>query len=224
MGRRNRYEGVDAYAAQLIRHKARRLVGVAGFVNGDIPDIEQELVLDVLARLERHDPRRSKRETFISNIVDHCIATLIEARKAGIRDYRQEAGSIDERVGDEDGKVGESASVVSNPAYTRKALAFAQRDQELQSLLVDVKKLLAGLPPEERALCERLKTERVAEISRETGVPRGTVYGQIERIRKRFEKAGLAVYLDSPDRLRRAPVGKERARNDAAPRSPRRRG
>jgi RNA polymerase sigma-70 factor (ECF subfamily) len=215
MGRQNRYDGVDGYAARLIRYKARRLVGVAGFVRDDVDDIEQELVIDVLARLGRYDLCRAKRETFISRIVDHHIATLIEARRAGVRDYRREEGSLDERLVGEDGGIGESAQVTSSPAHTRKILGSARRDEEIGALRVDLEKLFAELPEDQRALCERLKTSSVTEISEETGVPRGTVYEHIGKLRSRFEKAGLAVYLDSANRLRRAPVCIDRARESA---------
>lgn len=223
MGRGNSYEGIDSYAVKLIRHKARRLIGHAGFVEADVPDLEQQLVMDVLARLPRFHPARSKRETFISRIVEHHIATLIESRKAGVRDYRREAGSLDERTVDENGDVHDLPPVLSSPAQTRETVDSARREQDTSSLRTDVRKLLSGLSPDERELCTRLMTSKVAEVSRETGVPRGTLYGRIDALRERFEKAGLGVYLSSPDTLRRGPVGMQRQGRER-PRSSRRRG
>ncbi len=37
----------------------------------------------------KYNPRRAQLNTFIARVVEHKIATLIEARKAGIRDYRR---------------------------------------------------------------------------------------------------------------------------------------
>lgn len=204
MGRHqgNCYEGFDNYAIKLIRHKARRLVGTAGLRSDDVPDIEQDLAADLLRRLGRFDERRAKRETFISRVVDHAIATMLEARKAGVRDYRKEAEPIDDEW------IGESAQV----------------DEFLCALRIDLERLVSALPPHQREICERLRTATVSEISQETGVPRGSIYEEIGRIRKRFEKAGLSAYLSSPDRLSRAPVGKERERTSSARREPRRRG
>ena len=50
MGNENKYEGLDAYAVRLIKHKARQLVGRAGFVEADRHDLEQDLVIDLIGR------------------------------------------------------------------------------------------------------------------------------------------------------------------------------
>ena len=55
--------------------------------------------------------------------------------------------------------------------------------------------VLERLPPELRDLCQRLATETVTEISRSTGVPRGTLYESIKRLRQIFKDAGLKDYL-----------------------------
>ena len=54
--------------------------------------------------------------------------------------------------------------------------------------------VLEGLPRELRNLCWRLKAETVTEISRGTGVPRGTIYESIKKLREIFEDAGLKDY------------------------------
>ena len=89
MGSDNQYDGIDPYAAGLIRFKARQLVGQAGFTASDREDIEQELILDLLRRLPKYNPKRAQLNTFIARVVEHRVATLIEAQKAGIRDYRR---------------------------------------------------------------------------------------------------------------------------------------
>ena len=67
----------EAYA------ELRQALMRAGFVEADRHDLEQEMVLDLLRRLPRFDARLSKRETFITRIVEHRIATLIESQRAG---------------------------------------------------------------------------------------------------------------------------------------------
>ncbi len=46
-----------------------------------------------------------------------------------------------------------------------------------------------------RELCKRLDTDTVTEISRDTGIPRGTIYESIKKLRAIFEDAGLRDYL-----------------------------
>jgi RNA polymerase sigma-70 factor (ECF subfamily) len=191
----NRYEGIDEHIVKPIRINAGRIIKHKAFDLADLPDVEQELHLEVHRRLPHYDPSRAALRTFVSRVVENCAATLIEARRAGVRDYRKESGSLDERVVDKDGERGETSPVISKQAFLRSVVASSRHEQELDSLRIDLRTLLAQLSEDEQALCERLKTSTVSEISRETGRPRGTLYEQIARIRARFEKAGLAAYL-----------------------------
>ena len=74
----NSYEGIDAYAANLIRNKARLLVGKAGLSESDRPDLEQELMIDLLERMKRYNPAKAKKTTFMARIVERRIASLLE--------------------------------------------------------------------------------------------------------------------------------------------------
>ncbi|OGQ94899.1 MAG: hypothetical protein A2284_18825 [Deltaproteobacteria bacterium RIFOXYA12_FULL_61_11] len=207
MGRDNRYEGLDEYAVKLIRHKARQLVGRTGLVEADRDDLEQDMMMDLLRRLPRFDPSKAKRETFIARIVEHRVATIIETQKAGLRDYRCNAGSLDERRPDEGGGSGDTPPVLDQDSYRRETLDAARQDEGLRDLRRDMARTIAELSPDLRELCLRLLTSTVSEVSRETGVPRGTLYESVQKLRSRFERAGLAAYLEGSDTSRGAPVG-----------------
>jgi RNA polymerase sigma-70 factor (ECF subfamily) len=69
----------------------------------DREDLEQELILDLLHRLPKFDPDRARRNTFIASVVEHKVATIIEARKAGMRDYRRCRCSLNDRFENEEG-------------------------------------------------------------------------------------------------------------------------
>ena len=195
MGFDNQYDGIDPYAVRLIRYKARRLIGQAGFTASDREDIEQELVLDLLRRLPKYNPKRAQLNTFIARVVEHKIASLIEARKAGIRDYRRCPFSLNDRFEDEEGRSVERVDTLDQEDYLLRTGAQSRPSDELSALTIDVAAVLESLPPELRELCRRLKAESVTEISRDTGVPRGTIYEGIKKLREIFEDAGLRDYL-----------------------------
>ena len=96
MDYQNTYYELGDYAHDLIRSKARTLIGKAGFTSADCEDIEQELALDLLVRLENYDPRKSKRNSFMARVVEHRIATLLEERHAACRDWRLCRESLDD--------------------------------------------------------------------------------------------------------------------------------
>ena len=195
MGVDNSDDGIDPYAAGLIRFKARQLVGKAGFTASDREDIEQELTLDLLRRLLKYDPKRAQLNTFIARVVEHRIASLIEAQKAGIRDYRRCRCSLNECFEDADGRSVERVDTFDQEDYLLRTSGQSRPSEELSALAIDVAAVIEGLPHELRNLCRRLKAETVTEISRDTGVPRGTIYESIKKLREIFEDAGLKDYL-----------------------------
>ena len=188
-------DGIDPYAVQLIKYKARQLVGQAGFTVSDRDDLEQELVLDLLRRLPKYDPERAQLNTFIARVVEHRVASLIEAQKAGIRDYRRCRCSLNDRFADENGRSVERAETLDQEDYLLRTGAQSRPSDELSALTIDVAVVLETLPPELRELCRRLEAETVTEISRDTGVPRGTIYESIKKLREIFEDARLKDYL-----------------------------
>ena len=195
MGVGNSDDGIDPYAAGLIRFKARQLVGKAGFSAWDREDIEQELTLDLLRRLPKYNPKRAQLNTFIARVVEHRLASLIEAQKAGIRDYRRCRCSLNECFEDADGRSVERVDTFDQEDYLLRTGGQSRPSEELSALAIDVAAVLEGLPHELRNLCRRLQAETVTEISRGTGVPRGTIYESIKKLREIFKDAGLRNYL-----------------------------
>ncbi len=193
---RNNYDDIDPYAVEIIRFKARQLVGQAGFTVVDRDDLEQELILDLLRRLPNYDPKRAKRNTFIARVVEHKIATLIEKQTAHKRDYRRCRCSLNERFEEEEeGRSVERAETLDQEDYLLRIGVEPGAAEELRVLALDVVVVLETLPPELGDLCRRLKQETVAEISRDTGVPRATLYQSVTKLREIFEDAGLKDYL-----------------------------
>ena len=193
---RNKYDDIDPYAVEIIRFKARQLVGQAGFTVADRDDLEQELILDLLRRLPKYDPSRAKLNTFIARVVEHKIATLIEKQTAHKRDYRRCPCSLNERFEEEEeGRSVERAETLDQEDYLLRIGVEPRAAEELRALALDVPAVVEALPSELGELCRRLKAESVTEISRDTGVPRATLYQSVTKLREIFEDAGLKDYL-----------------------------
>jgi len=195
MGFDNHPEAVGEYAVQLIKYKAKQLVGRVGFTESDREDLEQEMLLDLFRRLPKYNPKRAQRNTFIARVVEHKIATIIESQKAGMRDYRLCRCSLNDRFEDEEGGSVERMETINQEDYLRRTGKSSRPTSELRDLSLDVYEAIKKLPPELRELCERLDTDTVTEISRDTGIPRGTIYESIKKLRAIFEDAGLKDYL-----------------------------
>lgn len=194
----NTKQGIlNGYARDVIRHKARQLIGKYGFTRDDYDDLQQEMMLDLLRRLGKYHPSKAGLNTFVARIVDRKVSTLIRHQRQKKRDYRQQVCSLDAQVEDQDGQAHRLDEVLSQDAYDAEIARHDRPAAERHDLRLDLKSAFDELPDDLRDLAFRLQTRTVAEIARELGVPRSTLYEKgITRLRKFFEDRGLREYLD----------------------------
>jgi RNA polymerase sigma-70 factor (ECF subfamily) len=187
---------IGEYAEKVIRIKARQLVGKAGFTEADREDLAQEMRLDLWRRLPKFDAKKKvKINTFVARVVEHKIASIIEARKAGLRDYRRQRCSLNDPLKTPAGKPAERGDTVDENERWRRTGCPSRSAKDLRDLANDVAAAISNLPPDLRDLCYRLMNQTPTEAAQDAGIPRGTLYESIEMLRRRFEKADLREYL-----------------------------
>lgn len=182
MKRENNYLALGKYAQDLIRSKARTLIGQAGFTSADCDDIEQELALDLLVRLEKFNPKKSRRNTFMARVVDHRAATLIEERLTIRRDWRVCQDSLDDP---------EWQQSKEGIAYFEERPDLSALTRDGLTLKLDFLNAAESLPEELRELCHRLLRANVSHVARDMGMARATLYYRIQRLREALRDAGL---------------------------------
>lgn len=182
MHRTNNYLELGKYADRLIRTKARELVLRPGFTGSEQDDIEQELALDLLVRLPKYDPAKARKTTFMARVVEHRIATLIEERNAGCRDWRLRLSPLKNGKEDEEDDGGDILSSFPDPAAaTADDIAFK----------VELDAALDALPEHLRAFWDVLLTTSIPRLSKKTGTPTSTLYERRERLRRALREGGL---------------------------------
>ena len=189
------YELTD-YAFELIHHKARKLVGTAGFTEDDIEDIEQELVLDLLQRLPKFNPAKATYNTFVARLVERKISNLIRYRTKEVRDYRREACSLNDDIDVGEDEPAQRLVTISQDEHDLRIGKYRRPAGEREDMELDIAAVLADLPPELRRAGELLMAMPVAQVAREMGVPRSTFYEtHLAPLRAAFEARGLQDYL-----------------------------
>jgi len=187
---RNRYDGIDTYAAKLIRYKAYSMVGKAGFCEADRPDLEQDMMLDLLQRLDKYNPAKASKNTFISRIVENRICTILESRHTCRRDWRLCRTSLNEKIGNCEGGIAERIDMLD----TEGRIGCHEEEARLwriEELHVDVKRVVETLPTELQDLCGRLCHSNIREISRDTGIHHSKLYEWLHKIQEAFMAAGV---------------------------------
>lgn len=201
-------EGIDEYAEKVIRIRARQLVRKAGFSESDCEDLLQDMKFDLWRRLSKFDPSKAPhskapRKAFIDRVVRHKVASILEGRKAQLRDYRRERGSLNDLLGTPDGKPAERGDSVDQNEACRRTGGPGRSAEDLRDLAIDIAAVVSNLPLELRDLCQLLMTETPTEVSRETSTAPGTLYDARRKIRRRFEDAKLGEYLPTARRFAR---------------------
>lgn len=172
----------DPAVSAFIRSKARRYAREHPDPATSADDVEQELIERLLRRFPGHDPGRGTVAGFALMVIARAVADLARAQGTEKRRGRPRPIGADlaERL-DRD-----------NRRSTDPADAGDRRD-----LVIDVCRLLAALPADLRSVAAALMGCRtVAAAARRLGRPRTSLYASLAKLRKRFEDAGLAKYLD----------------------------
>ena len=181
------------FAANMIRQKAKQLVGHFGYTKSDRPDLEQELQLAILQRVEQFDPQVATWEAFATMIADHRIATIIEERWAEKREYCHNVGSLATMVQDHDGELVELSTQVGEQHLERVTDVEWPHHEAESDLEHDLDAILAKLPPDLSDLCERLKRKSIADVARDLDIPRTNLYRMLEWVREVFEVEGFST-------------------------------
>jgi RNA polymerase sigma factor (sigma-70 family) len=185
----------DPFVRNLVRRKARQVVGRAGIRPGDVPDIEHDLLVAFQQRLPAFNPRRANLHAFATVVVNHRLANLLRDRRA-LKRNRSNTASLSTPIRTKDSSLVELAETVGEGAQDARTGRQPPTAEEASDLALDVAEAQAALPDRLRAVAERLKIgDSITCIAADLGVPRTTVQHWIKQIRRRFERAGLDDYL-----------------------------
>ncbi len=182
------------YAMALIRRKAKQLARKRGFTINDAEDIEQWLAVKLLKHLAAFDPEQGHPNVFVKTVVERYAANLLRNSRAEKRD-RHRVCSLSMIVDYDDNGPIELEETIGQRELDSRLGRESRDPHEASDLAMDVADVLAGLPPELRDLCERLKHASVSDVARDLGVPRTTLYESIRKLRKHFAEIGLKSYL-----------------------------
>jgi len=177
---RNDYGDLIAkWKVDVIGMRARQF----GFRNYDVPDLEQRIVPELLS--VKFDPRRpsgAKEKTFVIAVIDRQLRWIKRDREREVRRANYETRSLDD------------------PELTEEAF-FAQQSSDAADLRVDIHSVLPRLTPLERRICEALSQgNSQADIARSTGRSKATISGEVKRLREKFRRWGLDVYVSTTRR------------------------
>lgn len=180
----------------LIRKTARRMVGSSGIVADDVPDIQQDLWLDLLERMPRYSEDKGSVRAFVTRVVRNKSASMIRSRRTAKR--RGDIGilSLNRETTDINGESIEFQDLLSVDDYLRLTRGATRTECERHDLAIDVRATVSHLPPAQRVICLLLVDRNVCDIANIVGIPRSTLRDLIARLRLIGYDVGLEKYLE----------------------------
>lgn len=163
----DRYTPADA---EIIKRKARKMIGNFGYSRSDADDIEQELAMHAFRQTGKHDPARGTREKFVEKMARNKILNLIEAKTAAKRDDRRNI-SIDD---------------ASDYAVLDGHVA-----PEVIDVRLDVGAIINSMPAELRQIAMLRMDMNERDIERELGLTRAQVRTRMQHIAAYFSNTSL---------------------------------
>jgi DNA-directed RNA polymerase specialized sigma24 family protein len=163
---------IEKWKVDLIEMRARAM----GFSEDEIPDLQQEIVLQFLG-FEYDETLGASENTALHRIIDR---KLINARRDKNRDVR--------RLNNETVSL-EDAGAAERPCP-------GMPDIELCELRLDLEAAMADLEGLEKAVCEGLlRGESKTEIARAQGCSNANITKAVRRLRRKLASRGLHEYL-----------------------------
>jgi RNA polymerase sigma-70 factor, ECF subfamily len=175
----------DPTTTTLIDRKVASLARTWGLSQTDADDLRQEIYVDLLERLPKHDPAKAPLALFISACVHRKIYNLVRGMLAQRRSpVRDSVNRMDEEMATTGAQVDTSA-----------ADHAGDRQSFLRDLRVDLVAATRDLTGEERDLLQDLMSESVSDIARRTGRTRKMVYRVFRTLRQKLSDGGLGTYV-----------------------------
>jgi RNA polymerase sigma factor (sigma-70 family) len=184
------------FTRQTIRKHANKLIRNGYAADQDLEALMQEILARVLRSWDKFDADVGHFKSFVCTVVNRSTSNIGREHRARIKGGAPILLSTTVSTFGEDSI--ELASTIGEEELDRRL----DRKPSLSStdrvaLAHDLKKVLETLTPEHLAIVERLKSQSLATISTELGLPRSTVVSRLDVIREIFREAGLQEYLKS---------------------------
>lgn len=179
---KNRYGGVDSYAAFFITYKAKTLTCMPIFSRDDLEDLEQDMLLYYLLSMPDFDPQKGDKRSFIKTVVNRKALMLVrdaerEKRWTGAKNF-----SLSFQIGDEnDGTtladtISSEKSIWGDVFFAQSLIAAEQN--------IDIAKILSDMPEDLKQTYDLLTEYSVTEAAELLGIPRTTMSSRLKKLKK----------------------------------------
>lgn len=191
---KNRYSGVDSYAAFFIRLKVKQLIRSPFFSYDDYEDIEQELMLAYLLGWPEFDSSKGHKNSYIKTLINNAAGMIIREAESKMRWTGSKEISLFSNV------FGEETSILIDLIGNDDVLwcnAFLSQSYQSIEYQVDINKAVSRMPGELRMIYETIKEEgNVSKAAKKLNMPITTLCSKVRKLRDYLDKSGIKDLLN----------------------------
>lgn len=166
---------IDDYVLERIDYRARRLAIQLGLTDEQRDDYAQDMIVEILTAIKKHDPSQSTRKTFINRVLDMFVKNAIRTE---IHRRRRECNNpipLDD--------IAEGFTPVVNDPRQGELSEVEQLDMKM-----DFEEILSWMPQHLQRICNLLTEYSVAETAKKLGINRTAIYRHIAEIQEYFRR------------------------------------
>ena len=180
---------------QAARYCAETLFRRGLFRRSDLDDVQQDLVLAILKRLQRFDPDRASLPTFANRVAQNAAKSLLRRRHAAKRGRSRVLQSLEAELNDRHGAPCCAGNLVAETQLETRCGIRRRSAREQSDLKIDLNDAKTALPDVDRDLCRLLEEQSPTDVAGRAGIARSTVYRRMAKVRRHFRQRDLDDYL-----------------------------
>lgn len=166
---------IDDYVLERIDYRARRLAIQLGLTDEQRDDYAQDMIVEVLTAIKKHDPSQSNRKTFINRVLDMFVKNAIRTEIHRQRREFNNPIALDD--------VSEGFTPVVNDPRHGELSEVGELDVKM-----DFEEILSWMPEPLQRICNLLTEYSVAETAQILSINRTAIYRHIDEIQKYFRR------------------------------------
>ena len=189
---KNRYGGVDSYAAFFISIKAKTMIRTGLFSPDDREDIEQELMMAYLKDECNFKGDRAEKETFTRMIINHRSIQMVREITADKRKVRLKEISLDQPAFDDEETLFIDQLDDTGALWGEKPFeSFA----DLSIQRIDILKIRESLPEDLQQTFDLVMEHSISEAAEILKIPRTTFSSRVKKLKEYLMQSQFKNYF-----------------------------
>jgi hypothetical protein len=187
-----------------IRIKALRGHKAGLYPSQDLRDVEQELTVYVLERMDRFDPQRGSISTFLKHALKSGIAAIARKSQAACRSLPADKAwePLDSMVSSPGGPPTQLIQTLTHDDVERRTGVRSKTSSELFELEEDIDSMIDSMPDSQQSICRGLMADGVTKTQKKSGLTRLQFQDAISDVAATMKKGGYTGATKKSERIR----------------------